>query len=158
MGKTTDSIERRCEPFSIVAAQRLVAASATKPSDHVIVIGAAQIELLLALLHLGFSNVDCLSPTNGPHPREDAADAVMVPAVSSESDLRHILQRFTCTLRPRGVFVVRDARSLFPNDERRLRQLFFETGFAAVERVPAHDGSGHLWCACKQTAAMAKAA
>jgi hypothetical protein len=158
MGITTDAIERRCEPFSISVAKRLVAASAAQPSDHVIVIGASQIELLLALLHLGFSNVDCLSPANGPHPRKDAADAVIVPAVSSESDLRHILQRFICTLRPRGVFVVRDARSLAADDERRLRKIFFEAGFSAVERVPAHDGSGHLWCAHRRTIAMAEAA
>jgi len=158
MDTTTDPLERRCESLAISAGQRFVSAAAAKPPDHVVVIGSGQIELLLAFLHQGFSNVDCLSSARGPRPQPDTADIVIAPDVTCEAALLPILQRFTGTLRRHGVFIVRFAKPLAVGVERQLRRSFFEAGFAAVERFPARDGSGHIWCAYKQTAAVAKAA
>jgi hypothetical protein len=78
--------------------------------------------------------------------------------VRSEAELRHILHRFGCTLRPRGVLMVLEALPHDLRNERGLRQIFFQAGFGAVERVASRSGFGRVWCAYKQTAAMAHAA
>jgi hypothetical protein len=158
MSTALGSDDRRDRPIPSIVANELVAASAAHPADKVIIAGTDQLELLIALLRQGCSNIDCRSPECGPHPRAGAMDVVIAPAVRSEAELRHTLHRFGFVLRPRGVFMVLEASPHDMRNERRLRQIFFEAGFAAVERVPSRSGFGQVWRAYKQTAAMAHAA
>lgn len=150
--------DRQSRPVSNILAEELAAGCAAHPSDKVIIVGAEQLDLLLALLRRGFTDVDCLSAGCGPHPQRDGSDILIAPAVRSESELLHILQRFGCTLRPRGVIIVHEAASAGICNDCRLRQMFLEAGFAAVERQPSRGGTGHLWRAYKETAAIARAA
>ncbi len=158
MSTTRGFDDRQHHSIPSVVANELVTAAAAHPADKVIIAGAGHLELVIALLRHRFSNVDCLSPECGPHPRAGAADVVIAPAVRSEAELRHILHRFGCTLRPRGVLMVHEASPLDLRDERLVRQIFFDAGFAAVERVPSRSGFGQVWRAYKQAAEIAHAA
>ena len=156
MSSAAISDDRQRASIPGILANELVAASAAHSSDRVIIAGTDQLEFLITLLRRGFANVDCMSASDGPPLHAGEADIVIAPSVQGEADLLHILQRFGCTLRPRGVLVLHEASPV--HDERRMRQFFFSSGFAAVERVPSVNGFGHHWCAYKQNAAAAQAA
>ena len=151
------SEDRRSGGSSRSLAEEFLAASAALPTDRVIIVGSDQLKLLIALLRCGFAKVDCLSAICGPHPPRGEADIVIAPDVRSVTELHNVLHRFACTLRPRGVLLMHAADVDF-HSERRIRQMFLNAGFAALERLPCHDGIGHLWCARNQPVAMARAA
>ena len=150
------SDDRQSYRISTILAEEMVAASAAPPSAKIIIVGSGQLDLLVAFLRRGYANVDCLSGDCGPHPPTGETDLV-ITAVRSEAELRHILRRFGSVLHSGGRILLHLAAIDFRN-ERRVRELFLNMGFAALERLPSRSGQGHLWCALRRGAAMARAA
>lgn len=157
MSVSVQSDDRQRRPVVNPLADELLAVSAADRAGKVIIVGQDRIDLLLALFERGFTSVDCLSAVCGPRPRRASTDVVLAPAVRSECDLQQTLHRFGGALRPHGVLVVREAVTGAIARDCRLRQLFLEAGFAAVERRPARGG-GCLWCAFRDAASLARAA
>lgn len=157
MSNADRSEDRQQHPISTSRADALIAACAAKPSAKIIIVGAEQIDLLLAFLRRDFACVECVSAASGPNPQRDGADVVVASAVRSEPDLLHILKRFGGTLSPHGALVIGEASASI-GDDKRLRRILLEAGFGAVERHPSCSGFERLWCAYKQDAALARAA
>lgn len=150
--------DQRISPISSDLAAELVAASGAHATDKVLIAGADQLDFLVALIQRGFSQVACQSADCGPHASKGDADILIAPHVRSETDLLHILQRLGRVLGPRGVFVAYIVTPSEFGNERRLRQIFLEAGFGALERLPSRAGIGNPWCARRQAASMAWAA
>lgn len=153
-----DLNDQQSHPLSEALTNELIAASDAHPSDKVIIAGAEQLELLISLIRRGFGDVGCQSAACGPHLRPAGTDVVIAPHVNSEAELLHILQRLGCALRARGVLVIHETVPGDACSDRRLRQIFLEAGFAALERVPSSVDNGHNWCAYKRSSAVALAA
>jgi hypothetical protein len=150
--------DQQSHPRLDALARELILAADAHPSDKVIIAGAEQLDLLISLIRRGFGDVGCLSAGYGPHLRTAGTDVVIAPHVDSEAELLHILQRLGCALRSRGVLVVHETLPGDSCNDRRLRQIFLEAGFAALERVPSSVDTGHNWCAYKRSSAIALAA
>jgi hypothetical protein len=148
----------RRTPISNLIADELITTSGARPSDHIIIAGSEQLELLITLIRQGFSNVSCQSAKCGPHSPEGEADILLVPSARSEADLLLILRHLGCALRRHGVVVIHTTFPSSRGSARHLRQTLVQSGFTAIERLPSHGGVGDLWCAYKYGAALAHAA
>jgi hypothetical protein len=140
-----------------ISANELVIASHAHPTDRVLIAGTAEIGLLTSLIRLGFTNVACQSAVSGPHAPMPKPNILIAPHVATEGELLAILVLLVRDLRPSGALVVRAVGPL-ALDERRLRRLFMNAGFTAVERRTVRDDATPLWCARKHGAALARAA
>ena len=134
-------------------ADALVAASGARAKDRITIVGSGQIELLVALVRRGFANVACRAAGTALPPARGEADILLAPTVEGEADLRCIVRQFGASLAAHGALVIRanDSAGL---GGRRVRQIFLNAGFDAVERLPG----GRFWCARKQAASLASAA
>ena len=135
-----------------------VIATGAHLSDHVVIAGAQQLELLLALIRRGFANVSCQSAAQGPASAEGETDVLIVPSMADDADLPQILQRLGCAVRHRGALIIHGRAAGNSDGDCRLRQALVQAGFTAIERVPSRDGLGDFWCAHKYGAALAHAA
>jgi len=149
--------QSQTRPHSLGLADELIAASYAHPSDKIIVAGANQLDLLIALLRRGFLDAACVSADHDLHATADAADILIAPALEVEGDLLRILDCLGGALRPGGMLVIR-ASSATSCTEQQLLATFLQFGFAAVERLPGRSHDGELWLARKQIKMMAKAA
>jgi hypothetical protein len=151
---TTYDGQRR---FERTFAQEAVAASGARPGDNVTIAGRQNVEFVIDLMRRGFSNVLCQSAENGPHV-SPPADVLIAPDLKTEADLINVLTWLGRDLRPRGVLVTTCAWASTAFDERRLRRLFMDHGFMAVERIAGRGNAEAVWCAYKGSASLRRAA
>jgi hypothetical protein len=137
--------------------QEAVAASGARPEDNVTIAGKQNVEIVIDLMRRGFSNVLCRSAENGPHV-SPPADVLIAPDLKSEADLISVLTRLGRDLRPRGVLVTTCAWASSAFDDRRLRRLFMEHGFVAMERIAGQGDAATVWRAYKGAASLRRAA
>lgn len=115
-------------------AAELVIASAAKPTDLVTIAGCRHLDLLIEFFRRGFTDVTCQAD-RGPHDGHRPSDVLVVPTISSDLALLHLLARFGGELRPGGMLVVRDDRPLSDRRRQQLLRLLGQRGFAPVRRV-----------------------
>jgi len=150
------SIPAAASPELALQADQLVALSGAGSADNIVIAGAGQLDLLIALTRAGFASAACQSIHQAPHLAHETADVILAPAIRGEAELRAVLRWFAPHLRRGGVFVLRpsvaDALADVP-----LRRLLHDSGFADIETSRARDGC-LLWRARKCAAALARAA
>jgi hypothetical protein len=151
---TSQDVEPCCTTTDL--ADALINASGARRTDRVVIAGRGNLDLLVALCRRGYAHAASQAADQGPHIGGTAADVLLAPNISSETELTAVLSRLGRRLRDGGTLVVRGAHRLLDN---RLRRLIADCGFTLTSRdVRADDGSILLCARKRAVAARARAA
>jgi hypothetical protein len=132
------------------AAARLIRACDARPTDHVTIAGSDNLELVIDFLRLGFAEAGCRAD-RGPHEGHRHSDILVIPRVSSDLALLHVVARLGGDLRPGGTLVVRDDRPLSDAERQQLLRLLTQRGFAPIDRSASWLQSGGILRLQKET-------
>jgi len=92
--------DQRCRSDDALV-DALIGASSAKRSDRITIAGASRIDLLMDLLHRGFTRASCRA-ASGPHAGEPASDVLWLPVVGPEEPFLFTLRKLGRELRPGG--------------------------------------------------------
>jgi hypothetical protein len=120
--------------------------------DRIFVVGGEHIELLVQLLHHGFTGVTCGAVLTGPNAGELAADIFVVPAIRSLPELAALAPRLARYLRPHGVLLLGARGSLITIRVRVIQQVLRQSGLV-FERKRIEPVDMHLF-RCRRTQAQ----
>jgi len=129
-------------------AAELIIACAAKPTDHVTIAGCEHLDLLIDFFRRGFTEAGCQAD-RGPHDGHHPSDVLIVPKVASDLALLHVVARLGCDLRPGGMLVIRDRRTLSNGERRQLLGILAQKGFAPADGAGRWLESGGILCALK---------
>ena len=144
--------DQRCRS-NVGLIENLIRASSAEHSDRIMIAGANRIDLLMDLLHLGFTRASCRA-ADGPHVGEPASDVLWIPSIAGEDQLRFTLKKLGRELRPEGTLTVRVQSELAAGRSLQVSALLTAHGFTVERRDMAPNGDLFL-CAHKRTAAHA---
>jgi hypothetical protein len=103
-------------------------------TDHVIVVGAQNIELVVQLARHGFLDVTCRSMLTGPTVGTRSAGIIIVPGVDRVPEWPAVVPRLARALRPGGVLVLRWSGSSSAVRLRQLQKLLSQHGFSFIRK------------------------
>ena len=144
--------DQRCRS-NVSLIDNLIQASSAEHSDRIMIAGANRIDLLMDLLHLGFTCASCRA-ADGPHVGEPASDVLWIPSIAGEDQLQFTLKKLGRELRPEGVLAVRVQSEIVASRALQISALLAAHGFTVESRDVASNGDLFL-CAHKRMAAHA---
>ena len=105
-------MERMSTAYNGVSAQtpshlfdELIGASGAKRTDYIAIAGRRHVDLLIELCQRGFARAACQAAEQAPNAGEPA-DVLLVPSISSDTELANILAKAGRSLRAGGTLVV----------------------------------------------------
>lgn len=143
---------------TIPSVDAFLAASSAQPTDHIVIAGAAQLELLIGLNRRGFLDVTCRSPKATPHIPNSEADLLLAPALRDEVALSALLRGLGAILRPGGTLLFSLAQPIASPVRAKLGAVLTVFGFGKLAAVHGADGETVLWRARKQVPALRRVA
>jgi hypothetical protein len=130
--------DQRCRS-NLSLIDRLIRASSAEHSDRIMIAGANRIDLLMDLLHLGFTRASCRA-ADGPHVGEPASDVLWIPSLDGEDKLQFTLKKLGRELRPEGILAIRVQSEIAASRAPQVSALLAAQGFTVESREVAANG------------------